>query len=260
MRDAAVGMHRALGRAGRARRVDENGEIVGAAAADHRLPQRLAALLVVLSQRHEFGQRQHHRVVEAAQPLHVEHDDLLQRRAARAARQDLVELLFILGEDHPGRGIVDEIFDLGRGIGRIDSGRDAAGAENAHVGKDPFRDRVGDDRGDVAGPEADGVQGKGNVLGYLQPLPPTGRLPDAEFLFTDRRPVTARRCGKQKTLCDRVGDRQHCRSGHARFLPLSPASDAGLGGRSFFEAGPKSIGNPLSTLRSSRPKSSQPNP
>ena len=39
-------------------------------------------------------------------------------------------------------------------VGRIDAGRNAAGAQDAHVGIDPFRHRVGDDRGDVAGPEA----------------------------------------------------------------------------------------------------------
>ena len=189
------------------------------AASDHLVPQRFAALLMVAPERHEFGQRQHHRIAEAAQALHVEHDDLLQGRAARAARQDLVELLLVLGEDHLGRGIVDQIFDLRRGIGRIDAGRDAAGAQDAHVGIDPFRHGVGDDRGDVAGPEAGGMQGEGDVLGYLQPLPPTGRLPDAELLFADRRPVAAGFHGLQKAPRDRVGDRQHCRSGHARLPP-----------------------------------------
>ena len=87
---------------------------------------------------------------EAAQAFHVEDDDRLRGRAARAARQDLVELLLVLGEDHPGAGIIDQIFDLDRGIGRIDAGGNAAGAQDAHVGVHPFRHRVGDDRGDVA--------------------------------------------------------------------------------------------------------------
>ena len=244
MRHAAIGMHGALGRARGAGRVDEDGEIAGRSASDHLVPQRLLSLGVVAPERHELGQRQHHRVAEAAQALHVEHDDLLQCRAPRTARQDLVELLLILGEDHLGRGIVDQIFDLRRGVGRIDAGRNAAGAQDAHVGIDPFRHGVGDDRGDVAGPEAGGMQAVGDVLGYLQPLAPTGRLPDAEFLFADRRPVAAGFHGLQKAPRDRVGDRQHCRSGHALFLPLSPASDAGLGSRScFLEAGPEFSSN-----------------
>ena len=176
-------------------------------------------MAVIAPEGGEFGQRHHHRVAEAREAFHVEHDDLLQGRAARAARQDLVELLLVLGEDHARRGIVDEIFDLDRRIGRIDPGRDAAGAEDAHVGIHPLGNRVRDDRGDVARLEAGGMQGVGDILRYLQPLPPAGRLPDAELLLADRRPVAARFHGQQKALRDRVGDRQHCRSGHARFPP-----------------------------------------
>ncbi len=112
VRHAAIGMHRALGRARGARGVDEDGEIFRTAASDHLVPQRLVALLVVTPERHELGQRQHHRVDKAAEALHVEHDDLLQCRAPRTARQDLVELLLVFCKDHPGRGIIDEIFDL----------------------------------------------------------------------------------------------------------------------------------------------------
>ena len=154
VRHAAIGMHRALGRTGRARGIDQDGEIVSAAACDHLIPQRLAAVAVVTPQRHEFGERHHHRVGKAAQAFHVEHDDLLQRRTARTAGQELVELLLVLGKDHPGAGIIDEIFDLSRRVGRIDARGNAAGAQDAHIGKHPFRHRVGDDRGDVAGPEA----------------------------------------------------------------------------------------------------------
>ncbi len=121
MGDAAVRMHGALGRAGRAGGVDEDGEIVGAAARDHLIPQRFAALDMIAPERHEFCERHHHRVAEAAQALHVEHDNLLQARTARAARQDLVELLLVLGEDHLRAGVIDEIFHLDRGIGRIDT-------------------------------------------------------------------------------------------------------------------------------------------
>ena len=223
MGDAAVGMHGALGRAGGARGVDQDREIGSRAACNHLVPQRLAALDVIASQRHEFGQRHHHRIAEAAQALHVEHDDPLQRRAARPAAQDLVELLLVLGEDHFGAGIVDEIFDLRRRIGRIDAGRDAAGAQDAHVGKHPFGNGVGDDRGDIARPEADRMQGVGDLFRDLQPLPPAGRLPDAELLLADRRPVAARFHGEQKTLRDRVRHSQHCGSSHL-FVPSSLVS------------------------------------
>ena len=150
MGDAAVGMHGALGRPRGAGGVDQDGEIIGAAACDHLVPQRLAAHHVIAAERHELGERHHHRIGKAAEAFHVEHDDRLQGRTARAAGQDLVELLFVLGEDHPRAGIIDEVFDLDRRIGRIDAGRNAAGAQDAHVGIHPFRHRVGDDRGDIA--------------------------------------------------------------------------------------------------------------
>ena len=208
--DAAVGMHRALRRTRGAGGVDQDGEIVGAAACDHLVPQRCMVVDVIAPERHEFGERHHHRIDEAGEAFHVEHDDLLQGRAARPARQDLVELLLVLGEDHLGRGIVDQIFDLDRGIGRIDAGGNAAGAQDAHIGIHPFRHGVGDDRGDVARPEADGVQAVGDFLRYLLPLPPAGGLPDAELLLADRRLVAARFHRQQKALRDRVRHSQHC--------------------------------------------------
>ena len=239
MRDAAVGMHGTFGRTGGAGGIDQDGKIAGAAACDHLIPQCLAAVDVIASHRHEFGQRHHHRIGKTAQAFHVEDDDLLQGRTARAARQDLVELLFVLGEDHPGAGVVDEIFHLGGRIGRIDARRNAAGAQDAHIGEHPFRHRVGDDRGDVAGPEIDGVQSVGDVFRYLQPLPPTGRLPDAERLLADRRLVAAAFRRQQKTLRNRVRHSQHCGSGHCTFPPppgsapdAGSASEAGLERRS----------------------------
>jgi hypothetical protein len=143
---------------------DQDREVGRRAAAGHLVPQGRVALRVVAAERGEFGERQHHRIVKAAQPLHVEHDNLVQRRTARPAGQDLVELLLILDEHDPGAGIVDEIFDLRRRVGRIDARGYAACTQNAHVGIDPFRHRVGDDRGDVAGTETGRMQAVGDVL------------------------------------------------------------------------------------------------
>jgi hypothetical protein len=238
MRHAAVGMHRALRRTCRAGGVNEDGEIARAAACDHLLPQRLAPHPMIAAERHEFSQRHHHRIGKAAQALHVEHDDFLQCRAARAAGKNLVELLLVLGEDQFGAGVVDEIFHLACGIGRIDAGRDAAGAQNADIGEHPFRHRVGHDRGDVAGRKADRMQAVGDFLRNLQPLPPAGRLPDTEFLFADRRPLAAPLSREHKALRDRVGDRQHCRSGHAQSLPRLDRSGCRLCQPVFFRSSP----------------------
>ena len=184
---------------------------------------------MILPERHEFGERQHHGIGKAGEAFHVEHHDLFQCRTARAAAQEFVELLFILGEHDPGAGIIDEIFDLHGGIGRVDAGGHAAGAQDAHIGEHPFRHGIGDDGSDVARLETYGIEAVSDVPGNLHPLAPTGRVPDAEFLFTNRGSVAALFRGNQKTPRDRVSDRQHCRSGHACFLPRLIRPDAGLG-------------------------------
>ncbi|MGY4299600.1 hypothetical protein ACVWXN_007695 [Bradyrhizobium sp. i1.4.4] len=210
--------------------VDEDDKVVRAAAVDHLLPQLLAADHVVAAERTELVERHHHVVGEAAEALHVEHDDLLQGRTARAAGEHLVELLLVLCKDHPGPGIVDQIFDLGRCIGRIDSRGNTAGAQNPHVGMNPFRHGIGDDGGDVAGQKAGGAKRVGDLLRDLQPLAPAGRLPDAEFLLANSRPVAPRLGGAQEALRDRISDRQHRRSGHARLLLVALPSAACLAG------------------------------
>src|SRR5262249_13254506 len=95
---------------------------------DHLLPERSTARHVVAPERAELVERHHHGVGKTAQAFHIEYDNLLQRRAAHAAGEHLVELFFVFDEDHPGAGIIDEIFDLPRRIRRIDPRGDAARA------------------------------------------------------------------------------------------------------------------------------------
>src|SRR3954447_21613324 len=83
---------------------------------------------------------------------------------------------------------------------------------------DPFRHGVGDDGSNVAGPDADGMQRVGDLLRDLQPFAPAGRLPNPEFLLAYSLPVAPRLRGAPKDFWDRVSDRQHRRSGHARLL------------------------------------------
>src|SRR3954453_5968789 len=102
---------------------------------------------------------------------------------------------------------------------------------------DPFRHGVGDDGSNVAGPEVDGVQRVGDLLRYLQPFAPAGRLPDPELLLAYSRPVAPRFRGAQKALRDRVSDRQHRRWGHARLLLVAFPSAACLAGGLLFRTG-----------------------
>ena len=55
--------------------------------------------LVARAELQQLLERHHLLVLEGVQPLHVEHDDLHELRAVRADLEDLVELLFVLGEE-----------------------------------------------------------------------------------------------------------------------------------------------------------------
>ena len=110
---------RALGGTGGARGVDDDGHVAGLRRSRCGPPipcgcsaRRFAA------ERDELVERHHLRVGEAAQALHVEHDDLSQARRALAHGQDLVELLLVLHEQVLGVAVVDEVLDLRRRVGR----------------------------------------------------------------------------------------------------------------------------------------------
>src|SRR5437660_22413 len=94
-RSASEGARPSSRRPCRARRVDEDRKIVPVAARQHSVPQGVAARHVSAAERDELIERDDHWILEGAQAFHVEHHDLLERRRARAARQDLVELLIV---------------------------------------------------------------------------------------------------------------------------------------------------------------------
>ena len=105
--------------------------------------------------RTQLFEADHHRIAEAVQPLHVEHDDLAQVRQPRAHLQRLVELLLVLDEQVDRARVGQQVLDLGGGVGRIDAGAHAARAEHAEVGVEPFAPRVREHRGGLARLEAE---------------------------------------------------------------------------------------------------------
>ena len=224
--DVAMAVHGTLGRPRRARRVDQDGEVVGRARGDQLLEQRVLALAVVASGGHELVERDDHRVAEGAQALHVEHDDLAQGRAALAHVERLVELLVVLDEQHRGLRIVDQVFELLGGVGGIDAGGDATGTQDAEVGVVPFRHGVGQHRGHVAGTETGLVQGEGDCARTLKPLVPRDGVPDAVELLAHRRPVAPRPAGQQEALGQGLRNRQRRLGGHGFLVPVSASSSS----------------------------------
>ena len=90
----AVAVHRALGPAGGARGVDEDGQVVGLPAVAALVEQARMCGIVRAAELAQRIEAHHHRVMEARQALHVEHDDVLQLRQ-RAIFRSKMECFFL---------------------------------------------------------------------------------------------------------------------------------------------------------------------
>ena len=69
---------------------------------------------------------QQERVFEVVEALCVDHDDPSQPGAGGANLQRLVELLVVLDEKHAGAGIIQDVLELLRRVGRVHTNRDPA--------------------------------------------------------------------------------------------------------------------------------------
>jgi hypothetical protein len=184
--DVAMGEQRALGGAGGARCVDDDGHVAGLGGGDALLPDRGMLACVGLAQSRKLLERHDLRVLEVAQPVHVEHDNPLQARRALANAEDLVELLLVLHEQELGGAVVDEVLHLGGRIRRIDAGRDACRAQYGEVAEQPLLVVVGEDRRAVAGLQPERDQAHADRLGARAVLLPSIGLPDTAVLLAHR--------------------------------------------------------------------------
>jgi len=175
--------HGALRFPGRARGIDQDGQVVLPARADALLPKAGVACGVIASERTQRVQAHDPRVLQVAQPLHVEHHDPLQARQPFAHLQHLVELLLVLDEHEPRVRVGEEILHLGRGVRRVDAVRHAAGAQYAEIHVEPFPIGIGLDRGDIARLEAECNQPHPDLAHDAAELFPSDALPDAELLL-----------------------------------------------------------------------------
>ena len=157
----AVRQHRALGRTGRARRIDEDADVVGRGLRNQAIEGRVGvgvfecigpAALAQLFERHQL------RLPVVPKALHVDANDGLERRQAVIIGQrvqHLVGLLLIAGDDDARAGVADDVLQLDPGIGRIDADRDRADHLDAEIGIKPFRRVFAGDRDAVARLEAE---------------------------------------------------------------------------------------------------------
>jgi hypothetical protein len=181
--DVAMAQHGALGRAGGARGVHENGEVPGPRDL-HEGIEGTGMLTVVAGAQLEESRERHHLIVaEVVEPVHVEHEDLHELGAAGPHLENLVELLLVLREEEAGAAVVDDVLHLPRRVGGVDAVGDAARRDGAEIGVEPLRTVVGDDGHHVARPQPEGDQPEGDPADPVAVLAPGDGAPDAQALL-----------------------------------------------------------------------------
>ena len=116
----------------------------------------------------------------------------------------LVELLLVLDEQEARTAVVQDIFDLLGGVGRIDAVGDAADAHDAHVGVEPFRHCLGQDRNHLAALQPEPDQAEPGPLRAIAVVAPGRGAPDAKPLLAEGCPRAPRGDLVPKQLGDRV--------------------------------------------------------
>ena len=207
----AMRQHRALGRTGGARGVDEDADIVGRGLRNQPIEPVIGVGVferVALAAFAELFERHQLRLAVMPQALHVDANDGLQRRQAVIVGdgvKHLVGLLLVAGNDHARAGVADDILQLDPGIGRIDADRDRADHLGAEIGVKPFRRILAGDGDAVAGFEAERQQAERDGTRGLVIMVPGIAIPDAEILLAQRELVAMQFGALSKQL--RNGDR-----------------------------------------------------
>ena len=185
--------HRALGRPGRARGVDQRGQVVGPLArrAPRRARRGAARGASRPSSRKSAQDEQLLVVVAVPDAARLEVDDALQVRALVEDRERLVDLLLVLGDEDLGAGVAEQVADLGGRVGRVDADRRGPHGERAHVGDQPLGPVLGVDRDPVAGLDAERQERVPGELDLVPVLRPGPLPPDAEVLVAQRDRVAA---------------------------------------------------------------------
>ena len=178
--------HRALGRAGSARGIDQRGDVLAFAGVQVRLERGLNACVAVIGEFKECLPSHDLVMLKAAQAFHVVDNDLFNPRQLVLYQQVFVELFLVLDEQHLGAAVVELIGDLFFLQGRVEPVGDRADALDAEIGKHPFLVVFADDRHDVAGIDPQGHQRTTCLPGPVIVVGPGVFFPDAEIPFADR--------------------------------------------------------------------------
>ena len=143
-------MHGALGFAGGAGGVHQNGQVFGLAACSAQLNCPRVLEQIVPPDGAQGVQADDAGIIQVAQTLHVEHHDLAQSWQLGADLQRLVQLFIVLDEQHGGAGVFAEVAHLRGRVGRVNAVGNAPCRQHGQVGTDPLDHGVGQDGSAVA--------------------------------------------------------------------------------------------------------------
>ena len=199
----AVGLHDALRRPRRARRVDDRRHIGGGEGRDpvgERRLQPLGALTTEASER-----LPPERAAVAPPPVAAgHHHDLLEPAHLAADLEDSRLLAAILDDQRLGAGVVHDVGDEVRRVRGINRDRDATGREDCEVRLDPLGPTRREERHGVATLAAKRDQTERQLADDLAQLPPRERLPASVPLKLLGGPVTTARDPTPEELRQRV--------------------------------------------------------
>ncbi len=180
----AVAEHRPLGWTGGARRVHDQGHVLGSKGSDAFRP----LVLVPAAERLERFERHDLRIVHVVQHgARLDHDDVPEVWQAVAYFQHLVELLLVLGDEDDRLTVTQQVLDLRRRRRRVDADGYGADSLSADVGEQPFRPVRAVDRDSIAGTDAERVEGHPDPCRPGQVVTPRVGRPDPQLVMADCR-------------------------------------------------------------------------
>ena len=205
-RDVIV--HRAFWRPGRARGIDENGNILRPHGrrpfVEESLPVRHFRQARAAEPKN-FG--------EADQPLvgilkhcpHIVDDDLANSRYAACRIQQLVDKFLIFRAEEIGVAVFELVFDFADRAGRVDAVTDRTAAQRGHVGDQEFPARIGHGGDSVAGPQPERFKAGEKFRHQAPVVAPRHVLINALILVTKCDPFRRRRAAGDEPLWNAPG-------------------------------------------------------
>jgi hypothetical protein len=238
--------HGTLGGPGGPRGVDEDGHRVGVDGVDQVVDAGGVGVELLPPHRHELVPRHQDRVVVVADAprLHVHHLDEMGEPVPDL--HHFVDLLLVLGDEHPGLGVAHEVLHLGRRVRGIQSHRRGLDRLGAEIGDHPRPAVLGVDGHLVARPDAEAAEGHAGDLRLLPVVGIACLLPDPELLLAQPHLVGMGRGDVAQPggeAADRDVRRSGCgafvEGGHGQFPPVAASAVSSWSARSSWSSSPR---------------------